>query len=315
MDKEFNLVNAIRILLKWKMPLIGLTLVSGAVAALFSVFVMDEYYLSWSTFYPTNQYLNDRSMIFNTESSGGQVEYFGGKNDVNRVLTIANSESVINYIIDSFNLTDHYKVSRNKKYWKTIVRKKFDKNYKAIKTEREAIEISVYDTDPQLASAIVNAIVEKVDEQNKRHVQETKTQLYNVLCKQIEEQQDKVEDYVTTLATLAAEFDIKVSSAAGSTVLVEGKNFRAVQEYKALLEKQENAMKEFNNRSNIKEQMEVAMKSSSASLFIVEKAFPADRRDKPVRSLVVAITMLVTIFVSVIGVFLIEQWKELKSQI
>ena len=315
MDKEFNLVNAIRILLKWKMPLAGLTFISGIIAYLFSVFVMEEFYLSWSTFYPTNQYLNDRSMIFNTESSGGQVEYFGGKNDVNRVLTIANSESVINYIIDSFNLTDHYKVSRNKKYWKTIVRKKFDKNYKAIKTEREAIEISVHDTDPALASAIVNAIVEKVDEQNKRHVQETKMQLYNVLCRQIEEQQDKVEDYVTTLATLAAEFDIKVSSAAGSTVLVEGKNFRAVQEYKALLEKQENTMKEFNNRSNIKEQMEVAMKSSSSSLFIVEKAFPADRRDKPVRSLVVAITMLVTMFVSVIGVFLIEQWKELKSQI
>lgn len=315
MDKEFNLVAAIRILLKWKMPLLVLTLVSGIAAGLFSVFVMDEYYLSWSTFYPTNQYLSDRSMIFNTESSGGQVEYFGGKNDVNRVLTIANSETVINYIIDSFKLADHYKVDKDKQYRKTIVRKKFEKNYKALKTEREAIEISVYDTDGKLAAAMVNAIVEKVDELNRQHVLETKETLYRVLSKQIEDQKDKVDDYVTTLATLAAEYDIKVSSAAGSTVLVEGKNFRAVQEYKALLEKQENAMKEFNNRSNIKEQMEVAMNSTASSLYIVEKAFAADRRDKPVRSLVVIITMLVTGFVSLIGVFLIEQFRELKAQI
>lgn len=315
MDKEFNLVAAIRILLKWKMPLLVVTLVSGIAAGLFSVFVMDEYFLSWSTFYPTNQYLSDRSMIFNTESSGGQVEYFGGKNDVNRVLTIANSETVINYIIDSFKLADHYKVDKDKQYRKTIVRKKFEKNYKALKTEREAIEISVYDTDAKLAAAMVNAIVEKVDELNRQHVLETKQTLYRVLSKQIEDQKEKVDNYVTTLATLAAEFDIKVSSAAGSTVLVEGKNFRAVQEYKALLEKQENAMKEFNNRSNIKEQMEVAMNSTASSLYIVEKAFAADRRDKPVRSLVVIITMLVTGFVSLIGIFLIEQFRELKAQI
>ncbi|MBL0310402.1 MAG: hypothetical protein IPP77_12225 [Bacteroidetes bacterium] len=315
MDKEFNLVAAIRIILKWKTPLLVLTLASGIIAGLFSVFVMDEYYLSWSTFYPTNQYLSDRSMIFNTESSGGQVEYFGGKSDINRVLTIANSETVINFIIDSFNLTDHYKVSRNNKFYKTIVRKQFEKNYKALKTEREAIEISIYDTDPKLAAAMVNVIIEKVDELNMRHVLETKEKLYQVLSAQIEQQREKVNDYVTTLATLATEFDIKVSSAAGSTVLVEGKNFRAVQEYKAMLEKQENAMKEFNNRSNIKEQMEVAMQSISSSLFIVEKAFPADRRDKPVRSLVVLITMLVTAFVSTIGVFLIEQFKELKAQL
>jgi len=315
MDKEFNLVAAIRIILKWKTPLLVLTLASGIIAALVSVFVMDEFYLSWSTFYPTNQYLSDRSMIFNTESSGGQVEYFGGKNDVNRVLTIANSETVINYIIDSFQLADHYKVDKDQKYRKTVVRKKFEKNYKALKTEREAVEVSVYDTDPKLAAAIVNAVVEKVDQLNRQHVLETKETLYTVLSKQIVEQKNKVDDYVTTLATLAAEYDIKVSSAAGSTVLVEGKNFRAVQEYKALLEKQENAMKEFNNRSNIKEQMEVAMNSTASSLYIVEKAFAADRRDKPVRSLVVLITMLVTAFVSLVGIFLIEQVRELKSQI
>jgi capsular polysaccharide biosynthesis protein len=79
MDKEFNLLAVIRIMLKWKMPIIITTIVAGVAAAIFSVYVMDEYYLSLSTFYPANQYVTDRSMIFNSENTGGQIDYCGGK--------------------------------------------------------------------------------------------------------------------------------------------------------------------------------------------------------------------------------------------
>jgi capsular polysaccharide biosynthesis protein len=315
MDKEFNLISVIRIILKWKKQIVGITIVSGIIAAFFSVFVMDEYYLSWSTFYPTNQYLSDRSMIFNTENTGGQIDYFGGKADVNRILTIANSAPVIDYIIDSFKLVEHYKIDRGSRYWKTKVTKKFEKNFKAIKTERDAVSVSVYDTDPKLASAIVNAIVEKTDELNKLHIAQSKRNVYELISGQIQEQQEKVAAYVDTLSKLSEKYNIKVSTGADGTVVVNGNNFRAVQEYKAILEKQENALRELNNRINIKDQMEVAMKSNSSSLFIVESAFPADRREKPVRSLVVIITMLITGFVSVLGVLLIEQFKEIKAQL
>jgi uncharacterized protein involved in exopolysaccharide biosynthesis len=315
MDKEYNLVTAVRIVLKWKKPILILVVVAGIVAGLFSVFVMDEYFLSWSTIYPTNQYVNDRNVIFNSMSSSGQVEYFGSKGDVNRVITIANSEPIIDYIIDSFKLVDHYKIDRKAAYWKTKVRKKFDKNYEAIKTEHDAVQISMFDTDPKMASDMVNAVVDKVDEENKSHVNETKKNLYNLISAQITEQQKNVNGYADTLSILSAQYKIKVSAGAPGTVIVDGNDARAVQQYKALLAKQENAEKELNNRLNIQQQMEVALKSNSSSLFIVEKATPADRREKPVRSLVVIITMLLTGFVSVIGVLLIEQMKDLKAQL
>ena len=315
MDKEFNLVAAVRILLKWKMPILVLVIISGIAAGLFSVFVMDEYFLSWSTVYPTNQYANDRNVIFNSLSSSGQVEYFGSKGDVNRVLSIANSEPIIDYLIDSFKLVEHYKIDRNTAYWKTKVRKKFDKNYEAIKTEHDAVQVSMYDTDPKMASDMVNAAIEKIDELNKSHVNETKKNLYDLISAQILEQQRNVTTYADTLAALANQYKIKVSSGAPGTVIVDGSDVKAVQHYKTLLAKQENAEKELNNRVNIQQQMEVALKSNSSSLFIVEKASPADRREKPVRSLVVLITMLLTGFISLIGVLLIEQIRDLKAQL
>jgi uncharacterized protein involved in exopolysaccharide biosynthesis len=313
MDKEFNLVAAIRIILKWKNPILILVVVSGIAAGLFSVFVMDEYFLSTSTFYPTNQYVNDRSLIFNTQS-GAAVEYFGNKSDVNRVLTITNSEPLMNYIIDSFKLVSHYKIDTTAKYWKTKVKKKFDKNYESIKTEHDAVQVSIYDTDPKLAAAMTNAVVEKADYLNKYFINESRQKLYDQLAAQIVDQKKKVNGYVDTLSVLASLYKIKVSTVAGA-IVVDGNDVKAVQQYKALLSMVENAERELNNRINIKEQMEVALKTSNSSIYVVEKAEPADRREKPVRSLVVLITMLLTGFISVIGVLLIEQIKDLKAQL
>jgi capsular polysaccharide biosynthesis protein len=315
MDKEFNLIAVLRIIIKWSRPIAILTITAGVLAAIFSFVFMDNWFLSWSTFYPTNQYTTDRSMIFNSENTGGQIEYFGGKGDVNRILTIANSAPIMDYIIDSFKLAEHYKIDKTGKYWRTKVRKEFDKNYEAIKTEHDAVQVSIYDTDPKTASDMVNAVVEKVDQENKQHTTETKENLYNLISSQINEQQRKVNGFVDTLAELAQLYKIKVSSGPQGTILVEGNDFKAVQQYKALMSKEENAVKELNNRINIKEQLEVSMKSNTSSLVVFERAFAADKKEKPLRSVIILITMLITAFVAVIGALLIEQLAEIKKQL
>ena len=311
MDKEFNLIVAIRTILKWKKHILILTVASGIIAALFSVFVMDEWFLSSSTFYPVNQAAADRSAIFGAEV----IDPFGGKADVNRVITMANSIPVIDFVIDSFKLAEHYKVSKEKIYWRTIVRKKFEKKYEAIKTERDAIEISLYDTDPKIAAAIVNTVVHKVDELNKMNANATKQKVYKAVGEEVIKLQTNIDTYIDTLATLGEKYKIKVSSGADGTVIVDGNNYKAVQVYKTILTKQNNATREYNNLLNIRGQFEISMGNNETSLSVLETATPADRREKPVRSLVVLITVLLTAFVSVIGVLLIEQINEIKAQL
>jgi capsular polysaccharide biosynthesis protein len=315
MNNDQNLVGTVRIFVKWRKHLAAIVIAAALISAIFARFVMDEWYFSWSTLYPTNQYLNDRSVIFNTENAGMQMEYFGTKADINRVLTIAQSAPVVNYILDSFKMAEHYEIDTNKKYWRTTLTKKFEKNFEVKKTEREAVEISLYDTDPKTASNIVNAVVEKLDELNKQHVNESKKTLYQLLSNQLQEQQEKVSSLADTLASLTGKYGIKVSSAADGSLVVSGNDVRAVQLYKTISERQDNAIKELNNRSNIKEQMEVSLRTNNSSLYIVEKAFAADRREKPVRWLIVTLTVFITGFVSLIGVLLIEQVREIKEQL
>lgn len=313
MNKEFNLIEAIRVILKWKVQIIVLTVVAAIAAAVFSMFVMDEYFYSWSTFYPTNQSMTDRSNIFNGDAQ--QLEYYGGKADVNRILTIANSVPVIQSVIDSFRLASHYDVDTNKKYWRTIVRKKFEKNYTAIKTEHDAVEISVYDTDPATAAAIVNTIVSKIDYLNKEHIRQTKQKVHDLINKQIGELQIDVIGFNDTLAELGEQYKIKVSQTTDGAVIVDGADYRAVQLYKSIMTKQTGTARELNNLIVMRGQMEVVLENNESSLYVLEPAFAADRRTKPVRSLVVIVTMFITFFVSIIGVLLIEQIREIKQQL
>lgn len=314
MNREFNLIEAIRILLKWKWQIVILTATSAVIAAVFALFVMDEYYYSWSTFYPTNQAMTDRTSIFNTESAQ-QMEYFGGKGDINRILTIANSVPVIQSIIDSFDLPKHYDIAKDRKYWRTEVRKKFEKNYSAIRTEHDAVEISVYDTDPKVAAAIVNSIVSKIDRLNKQHIADTKRKVYNLIGKQVSDMQQEVINYNDTLANLGEEYRIKVTQGTDGGVIVDGSNYKAVQLYKSLLSKQSGIARELNNLTSIRGQMEVTLENNESSLFVLEEAFAADRRSKPVRWLVVVVTTFMVFFISIIGVLLIEQIRDIKEQL
>lgn len=314
MNKEFNLVEAIRVLLKWKWQIAGITAVSAVVAAVFALFIMDEYYYSWSTFYPTNQAMTDRTTIFNSESAQ-QLEYFGSKGDINRVLTIANSIPIIQSVIDSFDLPKHYEVDTTKKYWKTIVRKKFEKNYSAIRTEHDAVEISLYDTDPKLAAEIVNTIVGKIDRLNKQHIADTKRKVYNLIGKQIGDMQNEIATYNDSLANLGEQYKIRVSQSSDGGTVVDGNNYKAVQQYKSMMSKQTGISRELNNLASIRGQMEVTLENNESSLFVLEQAFAADRRTKPVRWLVVVVTTFIVFFISIIGVLLIEQIREIREQL
>lgn len=311
MDNEFNLLSAIRTILKWKKHLLILTVASGIIAGVFSVFVMDEWYLSWSTFYPTSQYLSARSAIF----SGDPVDYFGGKNDVNRVMSIATSNPIIDFVIDSFHIAEHYKIEKTEKFWRTKVRKRFDKNFEVMKTEHDAIQISLFDTDPKLAATIVNTIVKKIDDMNNFLMSETKRKTFGSIDQLIGNLQLSVSNYNDSLARLGKDFGIKVSVGADGTVIVDGKDYHAVQTYRTLFSEHANSTRELNNVMNIKGQLDVSMKKNEPSIFVLEAAIPAERRERPVRSLVVLVTMLITLFVSVIGVLGIEEIKDIKKQL
>jgi capsular polysaccharide biosynthesis protein len=104
MEATYNLVHILKIWIKWKWYILAAILLSAIISALVSVFVMDEYFLSRSVIYPINQSITDRSHLFNEKGSESELEYYGTKNDVNRLLEIAGSAQITDFLISYYLL-------------------------------------------------------------------------------------------------------------------------------------------------------------------------------------------------------------------
>lgn len=314
MDNSTNLLGVLEIILKWRKHIIIATILSAIVAALVALFGMDEYYKSSAQLYPVNQTLSDRSSMFNL-TAAPTSSYYGDKNDVSRVLSISNSSTVMDEVIAKYKLADHYKIDKTKKFWKTLVRKEFKDNYSAIKTERDAIEITLYDTDPQLAADIVNDIVNMVDSQNSIVVKEFRERMLTSFTNDSVAQTQKLKAISDSLTYLANRYDIDVKTSEFGKSIIVGGNFQSREIVKALANEQANLTEEYLIRSNIKGQIKVSLQNKASSLHVLEQAFPADKKSKPVRWLVVASTMFGVFVFSILGALAVEQIKTIRTQL
>jgi|GEM_PF-1047054 uncharacterized protein involved in exopolysaccharide biosynthesis len=317
MDNDYNLIGIVRVLIRWKNQILIASVTATIIAAAYSWFFMPDYYKSSATIYPINLAYGDRAAVFNLD----HVEYYGNKEDVNRVLTICQSGPIEGYIIDKYKLADHYKINKEKKYWKTKVQKEFESNYKAIKTEQGAIEISILDTDPKLAAEIISDVIHEIDRIYRGSLTDSKRQQLASFTKQMAEQQAMISAYGDTLAVLGKEYHIvvKAGSGAGSRKadidIVEGSDLKAVEIYKSIYARQKNALIEYNAHANIKGEIEISLTNDTNSIAIIDEPTIADQKEKPVRSLI-CLTVFILVFVfSIFGVLLIDQIQEIRKQL
>lgn len=311
MDKDHNVVGVVRVLLKWKFQIIGLTIAATLLTAIYAFVALDDYYKSSTTLYPINMAFNDRAAIFNSE----HIEYYGGKDDLNRVMTIAQSAPVAEFIIKKYNLPKHYKLDTIQKHWKTKVRKTFDDNYKVIKTEQNAIDISILDTDPVMAADIITDVTQLTDSIYRGIELAAKRQQLEIFKERIISQQVRVDHYQDTLAYLESKYNIKVKSASDRTDIIEGSDNKAVQLYKTLYVLQKNAINEYNYRVNIKEQIENTLMNDNKCLAIIEAPSVADKKEKPMRSVIIITVALISFVVAILGALLFEQIEDIRKQL
>jgi uncharacterized protein involved in exopolysaccharide biosynthesis len=310
--EEYSLVHVLRILKKWQKSIFLFAVIATLGVAVFSWFFLDNYFLSYARFYPVNLAYSDRSAMFS--ESGVTVPFYGDKEDVNRVLTIAQSAELAQRIIDQYHLAAHYDIDTTKQFWRTKVKKELESNFKVLKTEQGAVEISSLDTDPKLAREIVEYALKYVDETNKARMNESKRTQITMFDKQILMQQERASEYGDSMAKLGKRFNITVKTIAGSTV-VEGNDFDAVQTYKMVLARQKSALDLLNNMTEIKEQIMSSLEAGGSSLSVLEAPFEADRKEKPKRSIFVITALLLSLAAGIFGALGVEEYKKISAQL
>ncbi len=160
MEQKDNLLGVLSTLFKWKKQIIYVCIIAAVGSVIISLF-LDNYYESYTTFYAASP---DQALPEPVGIESGDRKYYGEPEDIDRVLSIAESNEIATYLITKYNLYEHYDIDTTHRLAPHKVNKAFRTHYNVKKTKYDAIEISVEDKDPILATQMVNDARQKVEQ-------------------------------------------------------------------------------------------------------------------------------------------------------
>ena len=271
-------------------------------------------YRSAVIIYPTN---TERSDMDNTFHEDPQLFLFGDKEGMERLMNIARSQELQLFVIDSLNLWQSYGVekgSQNSPVYYALA--SFNYYVQVIPVEGDGLQVEAYDPDPQRAADIVNLLVERIDF-SLREVLNQNNQDVLMALKAGEEKLiqtiDRNTDSLQTLRKNYQVFDVKdqtevlVREVLKEQSQVELELFREGYDKVVQLEGiQEEFMKEWELIQRKITYLEKMLTTPYSTLLVPERAFPTDKKARPVRWLILVSVGLVALVSGLLGVVLLN---------
>jgi uncharacterized protein involved in exopolysaccharide biosynthesis len=319
-----------------------------ALAAVISIVVslmLPNVYRSTAIFIPTNPQTTDPDRLV----EGGKLELGGRAEDLDRAITIGESQPVAELVIKKFNLYKHYKAGiPGDDATDNFVLSEFSNNLSIVHNERDAIELTFMDKDKTLAAQVANALVQVIDSvnqqltlENRRHVLELYRQRYDYLRTNFEESRQQLvaarhrygifglemQGRYMVKQLIETEAALRKAEASGGDVAglkrvlrgltrADGGNLINLESYV----RGTDSLSMFTTRvadlqgrligaRSAYESAELSIKGRVSSVYLVQKAYPATKKTKPVRSLIVLGSVLLTFALSVVFIALLELYR------
>ncbi len=165
--KETRFTDYLYILCKWKKFIIINMIIILLLTAGISLLIENKYRAKATVMLPQNNELSSSSItsILSGASSLLGSKFLGGSDNIDRMLGILSSRTVLEKVIKKFNLIDYYDFE-NYKNDKTIKALRDDAGFDL--DENGMIEITMIHKDPEISAKIVNYFVNLLDSLNRK---------------------------------------------------------------------------------------------------------------------------------------------------
>lgn len=331
-DRVFDSTNLIVYLYNWRKPLMIVSLVAGVIAAIFSgpTFI-DPLYESTVTVFPSTTNSLSKALLPQKNSSRGQdILEFGKEEEAEQLLQILNTDEIRDSIIQKFNLLAHYEIDADGKYSKTELYETFSSNISFRRTEFMSVEITVLDTDAQMAADIANDIVRLLDKVKNRIQSERAMQGLRIIQGEylaLKRELETLEDSLTLLRYKGVhdyEAQSSVLNEQLATAIIEDAKPRAI---KSIEQKLDTLAKYGGTYVSIRDQLvylkeevvklktaydqaKVDVEQSLPATFKVNSAYAAEKKKYPIRWLIVALSMLGAFATTLVSILV---WDTIRS--
>ncbi|MGZ4156708.1 MAG: hypothetical protein ACXVED_06100, partial [Bacteroidia bacterium] len=185
--------NFIRLIIKWKIHFIVITVAAIIIACVFSspLFIKPKY-KSFAIVYPSN------------------IKPYSTESETEQMLQLFRSADVRDDVIKKFHLSDpnRYNIDTTEKTGLGNLYATYENNVEINRTQFESIEIDVLDTDPLMASAMVDEIISAMNVKT-HNLQRAKAREVAALIKgQLDLKKHNVDSIKNTLNELRVKYQI-----------------------------------------------------------------------------------------------------------
>jgi len=288
---NYDSTDIVRFMFKHKWPIVIVTLVA-AVAAIIVSYTITPKFKSSVILYPKTQVAISHALTTSELlDPDDHILNFGDEEATEQLIQTLYSEDIRFRIIEKYDLFNHYKIDSDGEFPMTELHEEFTDNIKFKRTEYQAVEIDVMDTDPVMAANIANEIASLLDSVLNRMQNEVGIEILKV----VEDEYNLLEAEIHDLENKLTEF--------------KGKS--ADPKYISLSEQLVNENKRF---SDIKSKLTEARVNANQNLprkFLVTKAYVAEKKSYPVRWLICVVSTFSAFIFAVLMMLFIERYKDL----
>ncbi len=324
---DFDSSNLVIFLYKWRKPLLIVMAIAMFGSWFFSLpWFITPKFKSTVILFPASTSSISKALLNEQSSKGQDITAFGEDDQAEQLLQILNSNRIRDRIVKQYDLMRHYGIdtASDTKYSRLF--KEYDYNITFRRTEFMAVQISVYDTDPQIAANIANSIASLLDSTKNEMIHQRAYKGFKVVECEYNSLKEDVNLIVDSLVALGAlgvndvENQSQVLNQQYAIALMNGnrtaqaalqKKLDVLGKYGGIYTSLKNAL-EFKTeqltllQAKYKE-AKVDAEEYMPQKFVVSDAFKAERKSYPIRWLIVLVSTVSALFLSIIVIMVMEK--------
>ena len=331
-DSNFDFIWLLNLILRQYKLLFFISLLTILISSLTSVFLIEEKFSSSVIIYPTTTNSVSQALLIEHNPYRKDILEFGEEEEAEQLLQILNSDEMRDSIINKFDLYNHYDIDKSETFHKTIINEFYESSVKIKKTKFNSIRITVVDKDPIIAAAIANSYLSLMDvvisrikynraSQALSILQNRKDLLYkerNLIQDSLQEfrlngiisinaQTERLtEQYAIALSANNLSGASRIKKELDKLALHAGKHDMLLR--KSYTIEEELALIEFEA-----DRVSVDANYTLENKFIINKAYPSDKKSHPNRSVIVLGSLISVLFLSILFLSILESSTHLKK--
>lgn len=203
---RFDLIEIVQIIRKHRRFVLIISCVATVLGAAFYL-IKNKKYTAKTEFIVSNPSYTDRNNLYSANEMTF-IDYFGGDDDIDRVIVLAESDTVITKIVENAHLAELYKFDMNRPTAMERLKQKFVKSFKIKRTEYKDIEISYTDRDPNIAADVANESARVIEESFRGYYSNVRRHAYDAIKDKVHQEDSTINILTDSLAVLRDKYGI-----------------------------------------------------------------------------------------------------------